>query len=468
MKSKLEKTLSAALISGCGLLIFLLLFIFIFKDEKTSPGQNLPLDSTGRHLKQFEKKKNCERFLTLANNYPEHILDGSEIDFQNTCVAKIKHEKLLKAKIIAANNNFFGAAEAIENFFTLAGKKDELLLKFQNMYSEFDRQSNSELEEYDGPVSHIFFHSLIVYPQLAFDGDPEAANYDYWMTTADEFKKILNQLYENDYILIDIRSLAAKDPSTGNTVKNPIFLPASKKPLVISLDDINYFFYEKKDGFAQKMVFDENGSVATLVEDPHGSIKTTRDGDLVPILDDFVLSHPDFSFLGSKGILALTGFRGIFGYNTYDKAASHYIDELKEAKMIATELRLTGWIFASHSYNHGIFFKDKSISREILKKDMAKWQDEVAPISGPTNIFVGPYGQTFSDNDPRRDLLLENGYNILCGIDIKSPLYFYEKYFISDRIDIDGYRMVNNRKRLADFFDVASVYDGTRPVSIEN
>ncbi len=40
------------------------------------------------------------------------------------------------------------------------------------------------------------------------------------------------------------------------------------------------------------------------------------DYDLVPILDSFIKEHPDFSYHGRKGILAMTGYNGVLGYRT--------------------------------------------------------------------------------------------------------------------------------------------------------
>lgn len=48
-----------------------------------------------------------------------------------------------------------------------------------------------DLVPYTGPVEHIFFHPLIAYPELAFDGDPMARGYDDWFVTVQEFHKIL-------------------------------------------------------------------------------------------------------------------------------------------------------------------------------------------------------------------------------------------------------------------------------------
>ena len=37
---------------------------------------------------------------------------------------------------------------------------------------------------------------------------------------------------------------------------------------------------------------------------------------MVPLIDSFVKEHPDFSYKGAKGIIALTGYNGILGYRT--------------------------------------------------------------------------------------------------------------------------------------------------------
>ena len=56
------------------------------------------------------------------------------------------------------------------------------------------KEAESAFVPYDQPVRHIFFHSLIVDTSLAFDGDYMENGYNYWMTTVDEFKAMLEQL----------------------------------------------------------------------------------------------------------------------------------------------------------------------------------------------------------------------------------------------------------------------------------
>ena len=68
-------------------------------------------------------------------------------------------------------------------------------------------------------------------------------------------------------------------------------------------------------GFASKLVLDQSGKVTCEMVDSNGQ---TIYGayDMIPILDEFVERHPDFSYRGAKAILALTGYNGLFGYRT--------------------------------------------------------------------------------------------------------------------------------------------------------
>ena len=94
--------------------------------------------------------------------------------------------------------------------------------------SEYETAKDSFVP-FEEPVRHIFFHSLIVDTSLAFDGDHMSNGYNYWMTTVDEFKRMLEELHKNDFVLIDIHDIEAP------------YVPKGKKPLVLSVDDVNYY-----------------------------------------------------------------------------------------------------------------------------------------------------------------------------------------------------------------------------------
>ena len=92
-------------------------------------------------------------------------------------------------------------------------------------------------------ITHIFFHSLIVDTDRAFDSDFTASGYNQYMATVTEFRAILEELYRRGYVLVRIHDIAVpKTDANGNTVyeQGDIFLPPGKTPIIISQDDVNY------------------------------------------------------------------------------------------------------------------------------------------------------------------------------------------------------------------------------------
>ena len=270
------------------------------------------------------------------------------------------------------------------------------------------------------------------------------------MITRDQFEKILPQLYMNSFVLVDINSIYSVNKD-GIVERKNIYLPKGKKPLILSIDDLSYYRSQSGNGLASKLVLYKNGNVATEIKTPEGKDEITRDGDMVPIIDDFVNAHPDFSSNGAKGLIAITGFDGVLGYRTESLSATS--SESVAAKKVINRLKSTGWRFASHSYWHDSSFNDGTISLGSLQNDTELWNKEVRPLVGDTNIFVGPFGQIFSPNDPRQEYLVSQGFRMLCGVGMDLYLHYYNDRVIMDRADIDEYRIVNDPNLLKEYFD---------------
>ena len=178
---------------------------------------------------------------------------------------------------------------------------------------------------WDGIVEHLFFHPVVAYPELAFDGDAQANGIDDYMVTVDEYDKILQSVYDKGYVLVDIGdvwSATTGEDGAPKMVKNTLYLPEGKKPLILSYDDTNYYDYMLQNGFAYKLILGEDGKIASWGKDPQGNEVVSRDLDAIPILDKFVEEHPDFSPFGAKGCLSLTGYQGILGYRTQTDSKS--------------------------------------------------------------------------------------------------------------------------------------------------
>lgn len=314
---------------------------------------------------------------------------------------------------------------------------------------------------YKGKIYQVFFHSLILYPKLAFTKDSEGQGFRDYMVTRSEFEKILPILYQKNFVLINPHLLLNIHPD-GTVSKRDLYLPPGKKPLILSLDDVNYYTEKRSHGFANRLILDKDGNVATEITTPDKKTIVTRDGDTIPLIDDFVVAHPDFSLHGAKGVIAVTGYQGILGYDTELLNSPDYQSNVEKVKAIVKRLKETGWKFASHSYSHEVPFRTDSISLAELTRDTELWDTQVRPLVGDTDIFIGPFGQVFQPEDARRSYLVSKGFKQLYGVGMDLYQNYFPNYFMMDRANIDGIRIVKTPEKLHEFFEAKDVIDPAR------
>ncbi len=316
-------------------------------------------------------------------------------------------------------------------------------------------------------ISHVFFHSLIVDPAKAFHTQ-QAQGYKDYMVTISEFNKTIDQLYKNNYVLVNLNGLGKKG-TDGKLTFTGVSLPEGKKPLILSQDDVSYYEYMDNSGFPSKLIVDKQNQIKNIYID--NKKETVGDYDMVPLIDSFIKKHPDFSYQGAKGTLALTGYNGVLGYRT---SKSEYGDnektnkEIEAAKKVADQLKKDGWSFASHTWGH---LNMTQASLADIQQDNERWQNEVAPILGKTNILIYPFGADISDWQPYSEAnqkfayLKQQGFDIFCNVDASTPAWgqLGTDYYRNARINIDGIRFEADLKGenpiLDQFINVKEVYD---------
>ncbi len=329
---------------------------------------------------------------------------------------------------------------------------------------------------YDGIVEHLFFHPVIAYPELAFDGDSQEKGLDDYMVTATEFSRILESVYQRGYVLVDIADVWSETTDeNGNAVmvRNTLYLPEGKKPLILSYDDTNYYEYMLENGFAYKLILGEDGKIASWGKDPQGNEVVSRDLDAIPMLDKFVEEHPDFSPFGAKACLSVTGYQGILGYRTQTDKTVEWTDEMEAfrqseiqaVKPIIAELKRTGWTFGSHTFGH---IRLDSCSMEKVQSDTQRWFDEVGSLVGPTNVLFYPHGSRPDGDDwkqtgPVFQYLQGQGFRILCSVGIESFSAIKKDIsaVICDRLHPDGTTLRSKYvdQRYGQFYDVREIFD---------
>ena len=334
------------------------------------------------------------------------------------------------------------------------------------------------LVPYDGIVEHLFFHPIICYPEMAFDGDSEQAGLDEYMVTLSEYEKMLQSLYDRNYILVNINDIWSEytnDSGQTRMKRNTLMLPEGKLPIILSYDDVNYYEYMLANGFTHRLMLGRDGEIWSYGLDPEGNSVVSQDLDAVTVLDKFVKENPDFSHNGAKGMLCLTGYQGILGYRTHTEAGNNSPqfeanrqNEIARVKPIIERLKETGWYFASHSFSH---LHLDSASYDRAKKDADRWMDEVGSLIGETSVMVYPYGGRLDGNDVTKTgdafkYYQSLGFRVFASVGVES--YSQIKKDISavicDRMHADGGTLRREPTRYSKFYDAAEVWDDIRPV----
>ena len=401
--------------------------------------------------------------------------------------ANDKTAAMEEAAYLAATYDYDGAIEKL-NSVEGAAEDSEIAAKIAEYQSIKDSCVPVNMNE----VTHIFYHSLVVDPERGFAGDDSlAAGFKQWMTTVDEFNKITQAMYDNGYVLVRLRDLVTQTTDANGNVhfvpNTELKLPQGKKAFVMSMDDLSYYHSYDGRGIASKLVLDENGKPTCEYVQADGTTVTGA-YDYIPLLDQFIAEHPDASYKGAKGMIALTGYNGILGYRTdiayktrenltSDQQAwldahpdFNWDNECAEAKKVADAIKADGWEFASHTWGH-IRIGDASLER--IQTDTEKWRTYVEPLVGPTETIIFAHGQELADwhdysgENEKFNYLKSQGYNFYCNVD--STQYFLQirdNYVRQGRRNLDGYRLWNDvhgeKNRTSDLFDASQILDPRR------
>lgn len=330
----------------------------------------------------------------------------------------------------------------------------------------------SDFVAYNGIVEHLFFHPVIAYPELAFDGDFKEKGLDDYMVTVSEYDKMLQSLYDNNYIIVNMNDVWSETTDTDGVtvmVKNTLILPEGKKPIILSYDDVNYYGYMLDNGLTYKLVV-RDGEIWSYGLDPEGNPVYSQDLDAVTILDKFVKEHPDFSLNGAKGCLCLTGYEGILGYRTMTdinnmtpQDNTDRILEIAAVRPVITVLKNSGWYFGSHSWGHISLTKSSLTS---VTNDSNRWLDEVGSLVGSTTLYFYPFGARPDGDDVTQTgsiftYLQSMGFRVFASVGIES----YSKIksdiaaVICDRMHADGTTLRKYRENYLKFYDAKLVFD---------
>lgn len=376
-----------------------------------------------------------------------------------------------EAEILASGFDYEGAVAKLKSFSGNAAQYPALEEKIQEYNTAI-----SQLVVWDNPskIPNLSFQQLIADPSRTFNYGKLGSSFNKNFITTEEFSKIIQQLYDGNYILVSLSDI------TDGVNPIPLKLPQDKKPIILTQTQVNcytewidsdkdYLPDAKGAGFASKLVLDANGNITCEMVDSSGQTVTGA-FDAIPILEAFIQTHPDFSYKGARAIIAVTGYDGLFGYRTTGDAeirmsVDDYQKEVDGATEITKALRDAGYEIACYTYNNA---KYGNYTLEKLEFDLEQWRVEVAPILGVVRTLVFAQNSDIAANDivysgEKYQMLSQYGFTHYLGF-AKGTLWAdaQPNYFRQGRILLTGSNLAHNPQWFAGILDPNSILDPTR------
>ena len=355
-----------------------------------------------------------------------------------------------RSAAMAAEYDYENAMKTLASFSGGLANHQELL----DLYNSY-KTALSQLVVWDNlaEIPNLSFRTLMADLQKAAADPDRGSRYKKNYITTDEFSRILNQLYENGYVLVSLYDFAvpvtAEDGSVGVN-RTSIRLPEGKKPIILTQEGVNFYSHtEKSGGFADCLTLSAEGQLTCRMGENEG------DFDLIPVLNTFLAEHPDFSYEGARATIAVSGYEGVFGLS---------LDQSEAIQAVADKLRQQGYDLACYTYAD-MEYADYGVAG--LKEDLDKWTAEIAPILGETDILVYPSGGDIKGQEAytgsKYDALHGFGFRYFVGVNNGASWGMTTgEYARQQRTLVTGANLSEHPEWYAGMFDAATVLSAER------
>ena len=372
---------------------------------------------------------------------------------------------LAQAEALAAGYDYEAAIAVLDSYSGEITAHSEMVTA-KASYS----QQLTQLVEWNKPseITNLSFHVLIADPGRAFTNAKLGTKYNRNFVTTDEFEKILDQLYSNGYVLVDLDDIVQATTNADGTVTysaGSIYLPSDKKPIMLTETLVNYYNYMVDSdndnvadaggaGFANKLVL-QNGEIKAQMVTSTGETEVGN-YDFVPILEEFIKEHPDFSYKGARALLAVTGEEGIFGYRINSGDAA----EVSGAKEIVAALREQGYTIGCFTYANADYSAGNAV---FIQNDLQKWSSEITPVLGNVDILVFAAGVDLAEYTGNKyNVLYSSGFRYFIGASSTPWAEVTNDYFHQKRLMVTGNQMAYSSSTFSKYFNAMSVLNEQR------
>ncbi len=417
---------------------------------------------------------------SITNAIDQKKLDDAAAEKEQQSQAQQEQQQVAEAqrvineaKALALGYNY---TEAMAKLDSYTGDMTQEMIALRAEYQNTDSQL-VEYKDYTS-IGNLSFQMLIADPARAFADAELGGKYNQNFVTVDEFEKILEQLYAGGYVLVNFESFTEMNTGLdGNATffPNPIRLPQGKKPIMITQTMVNYLGYmvDSNDdgepdaggaGFAYRMIVNDQGDIKAQMVDANGQTQTGN-YDLVPILEDFIKQHPDFSYKGARATLAVTGEEGVFGYRTVksyisSKGQAYYDEEVLGAQTLVNALRQKGYRIACFTYGNKAYGQ---LSATQIQADLQEWTNEITPVIGEVDTLIFARTSDIGDySGPKFDVLYKTGFRYFVKHGSDTYAEINNTYVRQTRLMVTGENMAWYSDQFSEFFDCAPLMNNLR------
>ena len=263
------------------------------------------------------------------------------------------------------------------------------------LYNPISRANNTYT--YIGHITHFTLNPLIAFPNTFSKNNlNNEENFNFI-----EFESILNQLYKDNFILINLNQITPKNIQ-DNKIK--LTLPQNKKPLLLTFKNLDYS--NKNIGFIDKYIVDRNKKISCYTKQEYNNERVSQTNDFIPLLENFITNHPDFTYQNARANLIINGSKGFLGYNI-EHTFEHYKHELRELSKVTKQLKKLGYHFIYGGYNTSKNHNDNT--KTSIESDFSFYKKHLSKIIEKNNYIYSSHNNI----DIFKQILTQNFITII-------------------------------------------------------
>ncbi len=353
-------------------------------------------------------------------------------------------------------NKYYSAKLVLDRLFDAFPNETEIHEKLQICNEKIP----SKLIVWEDLVENIAVRPLVTDVAKAKSG-PYKVFAETGMITPQEFENLLNELYENNYVLIS-QSLFHDYPEDFSQV----VIPEGKKPIVLILEQYQYDTRYIESGSIEQLVYDEEQNKFMGRRSANQKDSEADNLDPISILENFLVEHSDFSFDGAKAMLALNINENILGYMINDEQLQNvnharemlelephilsdksqedknkfYTLQTEDLKNLLNGLKRNGYQFANAGYSD---VNLRECSYQEFIEQIQHWENMMHPLIGSVDGLLFPFGAHVYNDSEKLDFVIESGY---CNLYSESPNiynFYAPEYLHFDFFPVNGNSLLN-------------------------